>query len=236
MGTIFNKIEIPILLFLLFSAASCKHDRALITGNLVSLDDGYVSLYTYEGGFTKIDSTFSHNGRFSFEQPDILPDVVFVNPESLPEFYIPVVIEGRDVYISGNLNYRDDIQVSGTEDNDLLRDYFLSIHKHDVMMQTLDLELQDLLEKEGPVDSLQYRRVKAKQDEIRQEMDESRIEFVRDHPSSIVSAMFLELSLTDSMNYRQVDSLLQQLDSTLVDNAFSQRLRRRLEELKQHDS
>lgn len=226
-----RKINFLASLALLLATVSCGGERPTISGNLVSLDDGYLWLCTYDGAFNKIDSTLSHGGRFAFEQPDILPGIVFVNPQSLPDLYIPVLVEGRDVYISGNLNYRDDIRVSGTESNDLLRAYIRSIRDYDIMAQTIGLEIGQLQASGDPADSSKYKRLVSKRDNLRKRMAESRAAFVRQHPSSLVSAMFLYLSLNDTMNYRQVDSLIGQLDSTIVDNTFSRRLRMRLDEL-----
>ena len=209
---------------LMFSA--CRDEKSYISGNLVSLPDGKVCLYGYDGTLTAIDSTNSHGGRFTLTQPQTLPDLAFVGFESLPDLLVPVLLDGSKIYISGNLNYKDDITVSGTKANDELRDYTLSIRNTDIMARAIELELDTM---EPTEDSVKYARMKAKRDSLRNAIARSRSEFVLCNPSSLVSAMFLDMSFNDSMNRRQIDSLINSLDSTIVDNAFLQRLRLRLE-------
>lgn len=206
--------------------SACKDDKAYISGNLVSLPDGKICLYGYDGTLTAIDSTTSHGGRFKLTQPRTLPDLAFVGFESFPDLLVPVLLDGENVYISGNLNYKDNITVSGTKANDELRSYISSIRNTDIMARAIELELDTM---EPAEDSAKYARMEAMRDSLRGSIARSRSEFVRRNPSSLVSAMFLDMSFNDSMNRRQVDSLINRLDSTIVDNAFLRRLRLRLE-------
>lgn len=211
---------------MLFSA--CKDDKAYISGNLVSLPDGKVRLFSYKHTLSTIDSTVSREGRFTLEQPGMTPDLAFVGFEAFPDLLVPVILDGKMVYISGNLNYKDDITVSGTAANDDLRRYISSIRGIDIMARTIEQELETT---EPAEDSVKYMMLVGKRDSLRHAIALSRSDFVNNNPSSIVSAMFLSMSLNDSMNRRQVDSLINRLDSTIVDNAFSRSMRKRLEQL-----
>lgn len=224
---------IYILAIALSAAAtvSCKSDKAHITGNIVSLPDGRVRLYTYGNRLVQVDSTVSNNGRFVLEQPEMLPDIVFVGFEAFPDFRIPAILDGEEIFISGNLNYKDDITVSGTTANDELHNYIESIRKYDIMARAIELALEDWEYTGDRDDSLQYKRLAVRRDALRRSIESSRAEFVNQNPSSLVSAMFLNISLNDSMTLYQVDSLAGKLDSTMVDNAFSRRLHERAAEL-----
>ncbi len=227
MKNIIRKISGAALAAAMSVLASCKDDLPYLSGNLVSLPDGVVRLYDYDNSLTAVDSTVSRGGRFTLRQPKALPDLAFVGFDEFPDMLIPVIFDGQNVYISGNLNYKDDITVSGTRANDELREYTASIRGTDIMARTIELELNAT----DPVaDSTKYALMAAKRDSLRSSIAHSKSEFVRKNPSSLVSAMFLAMSLNDSMTYRQVDSLLARLDSTTVDNAFSRRMRARLEQ------
>ncbi len=226
MKNLFKHITIAGLTSAMLMFSACRDVKSYISGNLVSLPDGKVCLYGYDGTLTAMDSTTSHNGRFTLTQPQALPDLAFVGFESLPDLLVPVLLDGSRVYISGNLNYKDDITVSGTKANDELREYTLSIRNTDIMARAIEIELDTM---DPTEDSVRYAQMKAKRDSLRNSIARSRSEFVRRNPSSLVSAMFLDMSFNDSMTRQQVDSLINCLDSTTVDNAFLQRLRFRLE-------
>lgn len=228
MKKIYSHIIRMLLAPALLAFPACSDDKPCISGNLVSLPDGKVCLYGYDGTLTAIDSAASHGGRFKLRQPRTLPDLAFVGFEAFPDLLIPVLLDGEEVYISGNLNYKDDITVSGTRANDELRRYISSIRNTDIMARAIELELDTM---EPAEDSAGYARMAAKRDSLRGSIARSRSEFVRRNPSSLVSAMFLDMSFNDTMNRRQVDSLISHLDSAIVDNAFLHRLRLRLEHI-----
>lgn len=228
MKNILGYIAGAVLSAAMVTLVSCRDDNAYISGNLVSLPDGEVRLYDFHDRLTAIDSTMSRDGRFAIRQPKTLPDLAFIGFEVFPDLLIPVILDGKQVYISGNLNYKDDITVSGTKANDDLRRYIASIRNIDIMVRAIELELDNI---DIATDSVKYATMTHKRDSLRRLIDRSRAEFVSQNPSSIVSAMFLNMSMTDSMDYGQVRSLINRLDSTITDNAFSRRMQQRLEQL-----
>lgn len=212
-------------MFLLFlTLVSCREEKTYIRGNLVSLPDGVVYLYGYSNMMSVLDSTISRDGRFKIPQPGGLPDLAFVGFQAIPELFVPVILDGNEVYISGNLNYKDDITVSGTKANDELRKYMASIRGNDIMARAIEIELEDITIAE---DSARFAQMSRKHDSLRNAIERSRAEFVSRNPSSLVSAMFLSMSLDDSMNSSQIDSLINRLDSTMVDNAFLRSMQER---------
>lgn len=233
------------ILITLAALASCAEKKHVITGNLVSLPDGSVWLYEYDNSMKLSDSTYSYDGRFSMPQPGILPDIVFLRFESYPGFYLPVILDGGDVFISGNFNYKEDIKVTGTETNDALREYASSIRNYRVMIKAIDMELDgmlpDTLRGNVPAgyvptldeaDSTAYAGLSAKRDSLRKLIRESRKNYVDENPGDLLSAMLVSISTNDSMSRHQMDSVFSRIDTaTMKPNAFVRRMEERREKL-----
>lgn len=235
-----NIVMVPLLrkivLFTLLACMpvifSCNRKQPRITGNLTGLADSWVWLYSYEDdAMVKTDSSFSSEGRFSIRQPKALPDIAFVNFEVMPDLFVPVFTDAKDVYISGNLTYKDDIRVSGTLENDRFQNYLKSIRNDDIMARTIDRQITEWEMDSTQMDSSGYRKLLRKREGLLRKIARSREDFVKENPSSVVSAMFLNITLNESMGLAQVDSLISRLDSTIVDNAFSNRLMMRRKKL-----
>ena len=192
-------------------------------GNITSLPDGAVYLRAYEGTLRTIDSTISVSGRFSFTLPEILPNILYVQFEGYPDFFIPVMIGGGDISVSGNFNYHDAIKVSGTALNDALWRYRESVRDYDIMLRAIDMALMDSL----VLDSTKRQVFEHKKDSVKNLLSHSKAEFIRQNRGSVVSAMLAASELTDTSTRRQIDSLLLELDPTMADNAFTRRLLRR---------
>ena len=206
---------------------SCSKEPVHIHGNISRLPNGMVYLRAYEGVMRTIDSTASTEGRFTFLLPEIVPNILYLQFENYPDFYIPIMIDGGEVSVSGNFSYHDDIQVSGTASNDALWKYRESVRKYDIMIQAIDLQLGD----STAMDSVERGQLFLKRDSLERIIANSKTNFVRHNRKSIVSAMFVSMELTDSTSDNTIDSLLNELDPDMPDNAFIQKLRRRRDAL-----
>ncbi len=216
-----------VFLFLLVVSAffSCREEPKHIHGDIVNLPDGKVYLRVWEGTLRTVDSTRSKEGRFSFLLPDVLPDVFYIQFEGVPDYFIPLIVDGEEVGIGGDLNYPDDIKVSGTAPNDALWGYRESVRRYEVMLHAIDQQLGAYQKEE--MDSLEYEKLLIKEDSLKQIMAGLRRDFIRSHRGSIVSAFLAVTSLPDSASRAQIDSLIGELDPTMADNAFLRRLHRR---------
>lgn len=216
-----------VFLFLMVLSAffSCREEPKHIHGDIVNLPDGTVYLRVWEGTLRTVDSTQSNGGRFSFLLPDVLPDIFYVQFEDFPDYFIPLIVDGEEVGIGGDLNYPDDIKVSGTAPNDALWGYRESVRRYEVMLRAIDCQLE--LYRSESMDSVAYRELLVKEDSLKRIMSGLRRDFVRAHRGSIVSAFLALSSLSDSSTRAQIDSLIGELDPTMADNAFLRRLHRR---------
>lgn len=211
--------------------AMCRSESAYIRGNLANLPDGNVRLMVWDGSFTAVDSARSKDGEFAIQTPAVLPDILFLQFESVPDFYLPVVVDGSDVSVSGNFRYSDDITVSGSRPNELYYNYRREVNNYYVLIAAINKELDTYADSTAIADSTFYLNFYHKRDSLWRLVEGSKNLFVEAHPSCIVSAMFAAETLSDSTSLHQVDSLLGKLDPSMSGNAFLDRLRRRRWEL-----
>ncbi|MBQ4278690.1 MAG: DUF4369 domain-containing protein [Rikenellaceae bacterium] len=208
----------------LAGAVSCRSEHFHIRGNITGLNDCEVYLKVYERALRTIDSTRMTDGRFVFDMPPILPDMVYVSFEGYEDFFVPVIIEDHNIYISGNFNYPDAMEVTGSpanEDFSRLKD---QVRWHEIQLGAVELELsrEDWREQ----DSTERRRLERARDSISNLVATAQARFVRANPASLASAFLVARQLTDSTDRRTADSLIRQLDTTAVRSAFVDRLRR----------
>ena len=205
------------------SFVSCHEEHAHIQGNISGLSDREVYLKVYEQSLRTIDSVPMIGGRFSFDMPPILPDMVYVCFSGYPDYFIPVILEGQDLYISGNFTYRDAMEVSGSPANEDFRRFREQVRWHEIQLRAIRMEMEGL-SASGP-DSLLYRTLSRQGDSIDAMVRTAEVRFVRENPASLLSAFLVARQLTDSTNRKTADSLLRQIDTTTVRNAFINRLR-----------
>lgn len=208
-------------------------DKPTIKGDITGLPDCMVYMSVYENSLRVIDSTWSNEGQFKFMVPEILPDIVFINFQDNTEDYIPVMIEGESVEISGNYNYNDDIKVYGTPSNNKLEKYRQSVSQYRIMHEAIDISISEYNDSMKVADSLGYATLQIKKDSVLTLIDSSEQNFIKENPSSIVSAMFV-LRKIDYKDYTgSIDTLLEQLDTDkMPDNAFLRRIYRRRDDNK----
>ena len=215
---------ITALCAVLIGGMSCRNEHFHIRGNITGLNDCKVYLQVYERALRTIDSARITDGRFVFDMPPILPDMVYVSFEGYKDFFVPVIIEDHDIYISGNFNYPDAMEVTGSpanEDFNRLKD---QVRWYEIQLRAVDLELsrEDWREQ----DSTEYKLLERTRDSISSLVATAQARFVRANPASLASAFLVARQLTDSTDRRTADSLIRQLDTTVVRSAFVDRLRR----------
>ena len=210
-----------LILFVLMVSA-CRHEHYHIQGNIVGLTDRTVYLNVYEATIRKIDSTRMNQGRFVFDMPPILPDMVYISFADYPNYYIPLITEGSNIYVSGNLNYPNGVEVSGSPANEDFKRFKDQIGWYEVQLRTIELELAQ--RDPSSEDSTICQRLTYKRDSIAQLVASAQKRFVQANPASLASAFLVARQLTDSMDRHTADSLLRTLDSTMVRNAFVERL------------
>lgn len=162
-----------VILLLLLASCGAESGRFRIEGRLANMNQAEFYIYNMDGGSLRLDTIKVVDGRFIYET-DLEHQGTFVI--LYPNFSDQVVFgeSGAVVEMAGDASHLKDMEVTGTDDNDLMTAW--RIHANTLTPT---------------------------------EVNKSAVEFIKEHPASIVSNYLLSryLVLDDSPDYQQAEEL-----------------------------
>lgn len=162
-----------VILLLLLASCGAESGRFRIEGRLANMNQAEFYIYNMDGGPLRLDTIKVADGRFIYET-DLEHQGTFVI--LYPNFSEQVVFgeSGAVVQMVGDASHLKDMEVTGTEENELMTAWRLNAN-------TLTPP----------------------------EVNKSAVEFIKEHPASIVSNYLLAryLILDDSPDYQQAEQL-----------------------------
>ena len=162
-----------VILLLLLASCGAESGRFRIEGRLANMNQAEFYIYNMDGGSLRLDTIKVVDGRFIYET-DLEHQGTFVI--LYPNFSDQVVFgeSGAVVEMVGDASHLKDMEVTGTDDNDL--------------MTAWRIQANNLTPPE---------------------VNKSAVEFIKEHPASIVSNYLLSryLILDDSPDYQQAEEL-----------------------------
>ena len=162
-----------VILLLLLASCGAESGRFRIEGRLANMNQAEFYIYNMDGGSLRLDTIKVVDGRFIYET-----DLEHQGPFVIlyPNFSDQVVFgeSGAVVEMVGDASHLKDMEVTGTDDNDLMTAW--RIHANTLTPT---------------------------------EVNKSAVEFIKEHPASIVSNYLLSryLVLDDSPDYQQAEEL-----------------------------
>lgn len=162
-----------VILLLLLASCGAESGRFRIEGRLANMNQAEFYIYNMDGGSLRLDTIKVVDGRFIYET-DLEHQGTFVI--LYPNFSDQVVFgeSGAVVEMVGDASHLKDMEVTGTDDNDL--------------MTAWRIQANNLTPPE---------------------VNKSAVEFIKEHPASIVSNYLLSryLILDDTPDYQQAEEL-----------------------------
>ncbi len=162
-----------VILLLLLASCGAESGRFRIEGRLANMNQAEFYIYNMDGGSLRLDTIKVVDGRFIYET-DLEHQGTFVI--LYPNFSDQVVFgeSGAVVEMVGDASHLKDMEVTGTDDNDLMTAWRIQAN-------TLTPP----------------------------EVNKSAVEFIKEHPASIVSNYLLSryLVLDDTPDYQQAEEL-----------------------------
>ena len=162
-----------VILLLLLASCGAESGRFRIEGRLANMNQAEFYIYNMDGGSLRLDTIKVVDGRFIYET-DLEHQGTFVI--LYPNFSDQVVFgeSGAVVEMAGDASHLKDMEVTGTDDNDLMTAW--RIHANTLTPP---------------------------------EVNKSAVEFIKEHPASIVSNYLLSryLVLDDTPDYQQAEEL-----------------------------
>lgn len=114
-----KQISFLILFTLVLVSCGTDNHHFEIEGRLTNLNQGEFYVYSPDGGLSGIDTIKVEGGRFSYEMPcenECVLVVVFPNFSEQAIFAIP----GKSVDVKGDASHLKELEVTGTDDNELM--------------------------------------------------------------------------------------------------------------------
>ena len=115
-------LAVPFTLFLLLSGCAGRSGRFKMEGRLLHLNQGQLLVYSPDGGISGLDTITIQAGRFVYEtemhDPSTLV-IVFPNFSEQPVF----AESGGKVTIKGDASHLREMEVEGSDDNELMTDF-----------------------------------------------------------------------------------------------------------------
>lgn len=189
-----KRIAFLFITILLLVSCSTRSGYFKMEGRFLHMNSGELYVYSPNGGIEGIDTIKIEAGRFSYEIPCSNPStliMVFPNFSTQPIF----AEEGEAVEVKADASHLKEMEVKGTDDNELMTKFRLQIASA------------------SPPDVLKYA-----------------IQFVEDHPASIVSIYLVRKYLIETINpdYKQalklVNLMLQHQPKSIILTDLKQRI------------
>ena len=114
-----KRLKLFILLTLVLASCGTKSDRFKIDGKFLNLNQGEFYVYSMDGSINGIDTIKVEGGRFRYDIDCVNPStliIVFPNYSEQPIFAEP----GGKVKIKADASHLRQMEVSGTEENELM--------------------------------------------------------------------------------------------------------------------
>lgn len=207
--------------------AGCTPTPKKIYGDIANMPDIKVFLSRHDGGMQRLDSCVSSEGRFLLKAPGGRAGILYVEFDGYEGSYVPIFTDGESILLSGNFNYQGHLTVSGSPANDDLTGFWHSVRSHGVMVRAIERSLAGYADSLAIADSLLYENLHVKRDSLTGIISEARTRFIKENPSSILSAVFILNLCEKSRDRSEIDSLISVLDTDdMPDNEFLRKLRK----------
>jgi len=117
-----KRLAYLIILSLVLVSCGSRNGYFSLDGHLLNLNQGEFYVYSPDGVFDGVDTIKVEGGRFAFETPckqNGTIVIVFPNFSEQPVFAEP----GKSVTIKGDASHLKEIEVKGTDDNELMNSF-----------------------------------------------------------------------------------------------------------------
>jgi peroxiredoxin len=200
-----------------------------IQGQIKGIANSKIYLKKYVGsGYCTIDSAITADGVFRFTGSVSLPELFRISPENSDEF-IPVFVENTNISIKAINTKLDSAIVSGSPSNDLLNHFWASLDSIDNTAKPL-FDSYDSAKKNGDPKKIAILEEKI---EINSNIQNNYIkDFIKNHPSSVVSAFVLYKYLSGELELDKLVSLCNGLDTMLRKSIYVGFLKDQIEIMK----
>jgi peroxiredoxin len=228
-------VKIFTIISLVFSlmVISCKNEttgsKFNIQGHVKGLSGSKIYLKKYTGsGYSTIDSAIVADGKFCFTGSVNLPELYRIALANSDQ-YIPVFVENANISIQANIDKIDSATVSGSASHDLLKHFWASLDSIDNAAKPL-YDAYNSAKKTS--DSKKIAVLEERIDSVSKIQNIYIKDFIKSHKSSIVSVFVLYKYLSVELEFGELVSLSNSLDTVLRKSVYTGFLKDQIEIMK----
>jgi peroxiredoxin len=207
-----KKINFLIIAAMLFLAACTPKNQIVIKGDILGLDSEQLFLAVRENKiWVKLDSCTVKNGKFQLKCIVDEPRLAFLMDFQTPAFRLPVLIEPGKITVTGNMS----------DHNIIIKGSKLHDEYHAIMEQSeaLDKECEEQLaiynaaQESGDLMGMAPARFQL--NEIENQQDNLKIDYIKEHPQSLVSLVFITSELIHYASLQELETYKSWIDPSL---------------------
>lgn len=221
------------MLYIIMSAVwivSCQTSpKYLINGTIEGMENGLVTLEKrVDGQWVTMDSAQLDKGSFRFAGALATPEMVYLSVSGI-NGKIPFFLENSKIGISFHPDSMDNALITGSASHDL----YLAYQDGQKTFQEKARSLSDeYAEAQNRGDEAQTKEIGKKFDDLWAEQIGFTRDFIAANPASIVSAYLIRTQLMYEMEWEELDSITNTLDSSLAASDYVRFLRERVDVLR----
>ncbi len=223
-----NLLLVTIVLVLLASCTSPKTDEFRINGSIRGISNEMVLLQTRQGGtWVILDSVQASKGNFEITGKIDMPTFMYLRVKGLSG-NVPIFVENAAISVTGSIDSLDQVRISGSASNEQFSTYNKS-------KEVLYKKYAELSEQYYVADSAgneeQKKAIEEKFNVLDSEEKESILNFIREHPSSVVAA-YVARANSYMFEWEDLEKITGQLSPTLDSSQYVRELKERIIVLK----
>ena len=228
-----NKFSFLIIAAMLFLASCTPKNQVIITGNISGLDNVTVFLSVRENKiWVKLDSCAIVNGKFQLKTIVDEPRLAFLMMEPQGIFpRTPVLLEPGKLTITGNADPAD-ITINGSKLHD---EYHSIMEQSDALDKVYDELLATYNAAQESRNLMGMATAKLQLDEVENQQVNLKKDYVKEHPKSFVSLIFITSELIYYASLQELESYKSWIDHSLYGTKAMKEIDQRIEALQKFE-
>lgn len=176
-----------------------------------------------------VDTTSIENGSFSFSGTATGPELHYLFFENT-RGNIPVILEEGDILVETHKDSLAFASIEGTEQNEMFSGYLESSRALSRKAMTMN---EDMRKAASERDTATMTSLRDEYFELQEEARDNEINFAKEHPNSLISALIIERALTSGrMEAGEASELYEGLSDEIKNTTVGKRIAEQLEKSK----
>ncbi len=220
------------MLFGILMACNTTPDGFKLEGTLIGEVENGTQVFLKKNDGTnqlvEVDTTTIENGQYTFTGTSALPELHYLVVDKV-RGTIPVVLENGSIEVIAQKDSLAFAEMNGTLQNDLFADFLQDSRSLAKRARSMTDEMKNA---RALKDTASMTSLRDEYFELQEEAKTFELEFTKEHPEGLISALIIEKVLTTkALPENEVRELYDALSPNIKETAVGQRIKSKLDEL-----